>query len=192
MFEGFTRDIRVSLGMERRGWTDSPWTTRLLLAAGAALAGMALMYFLDPRQGRGRRHQTADRLGGTARRAVRSAEQAGRRVSAEAYGVQQKLRHVGPDASPPTHDATLKNKVETILFRDPDIPKGDISIHSEYGVIVLHGTARTPEEINEIEKRVRAIDGVVDVRNNLHLPNMPDQQWQEAVLSQRGSGSGTG
>ena len=99
--------------------------------------------------------------------------------------MQQKIRHLGPDANPPEDDATLKHKVESILFRDPDVPKGDININAEYGVIVLRGTARTPDEVNDIEQQVRAIDGVRDVDNRLHLPSMPDRQWEEAVLSQR-------
>ena len=162
---------------------------RLFAAAGAAAAaGAGLMYFLDPIQGRGRRSQTIDRLGGIFRRTARRGEQLGRRAAAEAYGVQQKIRHMGPDEDPPADDATLKQKVESILFRDPDLPKGDINVNAEHGVIVLRGTGRTPDQVNEIERRVRAIDGVRDVENQLHLPNMPDRQWEEAVLSQRGGG----
>lgn len=180
--------LKVALGREPSGWRRLP--LRLLAGVGAVLtAGMALMFFLDPRQGRGRRSQTVDRLSGVARRAARRSEQLGRAVAAQTYGVGQKIRHMGPDASPPEDDATLKQKVESILFRDPDVPKGDININAENGVIVLRGTARTPEQVNEIEKRVRAIDGVKNVESQLHLPNVPDRQWEEAVLSQRGSGS---
>jgi osmotically-inducible protein OsmY len=85
----------------------------------------------------------------------------------------------------PANDATLKAKVESLLFRDPDIPKGDISIHAEEGTVVLRGTARTPQEINDIEARVRSIHGVLGVRNMLHLPNMPAPEWSESTMTDR-------
>jgi hypothetical protein len=192
MFEQALSAAKRQLGLERSGPRWDPWIIGILVGAAALAAGMALMYFFDPRQGRGRRIQTVDRAGGTVRRAARRARQGGRRVAAEAYGIQQQVRHLGPDANLPENDATLRDKVESILFRDPGVPKGDINLHAEDGVIVLKGTARTPEEINEIEKRVRSIDGVRDVRSMLHLPNMPDPQWAEAVLRDRAPVPGGG
>ncbi|MDP8905294.1 MAG: BON domain-containing protein [Chloroflexota bacterium] len=181
MLERWFADLRKRLGQEPPPRTLPVWPTALGVAA-AFLVGMVAMYFLDPRLGRGRRAQTVDRTAGTARQAARKAGQAGRFVAAQAYGVTQKVRHLGRDAGEPENDAVLKSKVESILFRDPDLPKGDINIHAEDGVVVLKGTARTPDEINEIERRVAEIDGVQGVRNMLHLPNMPDPQWQEAAL----------
>jgi BON domain-containing protein len=67
-------------------------------------------------------------------------------------------------------DNTLTAKVMSELFSDPSIPKGDIDINSEYGVVVLRGVVRTPDAIKSIEKRVQSIAGVRDVRNLLHLP----------------------
>ena len=72
-------------------------------------------------------------------------------------------------------DNTLTAKVMSELFSDPDLPKGSIDVNSEYGVVVLRGEVRTPELIKEIEKRVRRIAGVRDVRNLLHLPKTPAQ-----------------
>jgi hypothetical protein len=185
MFRQAMSDARRRLGIERGGPRLDPWIFGLVVAFAALAAGLVMMYFFDPRQGRGRRTQTVDRAGGAVRRAVRRARQGGRRLAADVYGVQQRVRHLGPDANPPEDDATLRDKVESILFRDPDIPKGDINIHAEDGIIVLKGTAPTPEAIKEIEKRVRSIDGVRDVRSTLHLPNMPDPQWEESVVRDR-------
>jgi hypothetical protein len=188
MLKQLFKDLRAATSRQpRSGWRRLPLT--LIAGAGAAVAaGMGVMYFLDPRQGRGRRKETLHRVGGTARRTVRRGRQLSRRVGAEVYGLRQKILHIGPDANPPEDDATLKHKVESILFRDPDVPKGDININAEHGVIVLRGTAKTPEQLKDIERRVREIDGVGGVENQLHLPNMPDRHWEEAVLSQRGGG----
>jgi hypothetical protein len=151
-------------------------------AAAALGAGMALMYFLDPDRGRGRRAQTVDRIAGLFRQAGRRTEQVARRATAEAYGIGQHVRHIGPDRDEPENDAVLAHKVESVLFRDPQIDKGRIDINAENGTVVLRGIAETPERIHEIEGRVKAIDGVRDVENLLHLPNTPAPTRIEAPV----------
>jgi osmotically-inducible protein OsmY len=122
----------------------------------AALVGALAMYFLDPERGTYRRGVTRDRISG----------------SAEAYGVAQKLTHLDAD-EPPASDATLAQKVMTELFRDEEIPKGDINIDAARGVVFLRGEIERPDMIEHIESRVRRIDGVRDVRNLLHQPGTP-------------------
>ncbi len=183
MLDKAWREARRRLHLERRNeW----WQPRLFgVAAAALIAGLVSMYLFDPRQGRGRRHQAVDRVGGTLRRVVLRARRGGRQLAAAGYGVRQRLLHIGPDSHLPENDATLKSKVESILFRDPQIAKGDINVNAEEGVIVLRGTARTPDQVNEIERGVRSIHGVADVRNLLHLPNTPAPEWEQTVLAQR-------
>jgi osmotically-inducible protein OsmY len=40
-------------------------------------------------------------------------------------------------------DAALARKVETELFRDADVPKGDINVNAEDGVVFLRGRSKT-------------------------------------------------
>ena len=139
---------------------------------GGAL-GAAAMYFLDPDQGRRRRAIAGDRLAATFRRGGRQMQRAGRAAAAETYGVAQKAAHLTSVEEPPANDETLKQKVETELFRDPDIPKGQINVNVENGTVVLRGEVERPEQINAIEAAARKIPGVQNVQNLLHLPGAP-------------------
>lgn len=142
-----------------------------LVLAGAA--GAALAYFLDPVLGRRRRHVARDRLAAAVRRSTERLERMGRAASAEVYGVRQKVAHLGAEEERPPNDAALAQKVETELFRDPHVPKGDININAEYGVVVLRGKVQRPDEIRSVEATVRRIPGVRGVQNLLHLPGTP-------------------
>jgi hyperosmotically inducible periplasmic protein len=181
MDERIIDEARQRLELGRRKGAQS-WQLVVGSVTAALGAGMAAMYFFDPDRGRSRRAQTVDRIGSTLRRGGRRAGQAARRASAEAYGLSQQVRHMGPDAGVPENDAVLSHKVETVLFRDPGIDKGRININAEDGVVVLRGTAESPERIRDIEDRVRAIDGVKDVRSRLHLPETPAPGRPEALV----------
>jgi osmotically-inducible protein OsmY len=63
--------------------------------------------------------------------------------------------------------------VETIVFRDPAVPKGDLNINAENGTVFLRGQVESSELVEELGKRVRRISGVRQVENLLHLPGMP-------------------
>jgi len=100
-------------------------------------------------------------------------ERTQRKAVSDAYVVSQKMTHPGLTQDEPPNDATLAQKVMTELFRDPRIPKGSINVNSENGVVQLRGQVEHPEEILEIEGRVRRVPGVLDVENMLHLPGTP-------------------
>jgi len=143
---------------------------RLLLASAA---GAAVAYFLDPEQGRRRRNVTSDRLAATVRRGSRNLGRTGRYAAAEVYGLSQKARHLTPQEKLAPNDATLSQRVESEVFRNPEIPKGRINVNAEQGVVVLRGEVDRPEQIRSIEAAVRRVPGVVDVENLLHLPDTP-------------------
>ena len=132
--------------------------------------GVALTYFFDPQQGRGRRAQARDRIAGFFRRRVRQGERLGRGVSAQAEGLVQKAKHLEEEPKPQPDDVTLTRKVETEIFRDADIPKGQINVNAENGKIFLRGEVGQPELIKDLEKRARKVQGVQEVENLLHLP----------------------
>ncbi|MGH2451764.1 MAG: BON domain-containing protein [Candidatus Limnocylindria bacterium] len=136
----------------------------------AALAGAVLAFFLDPDRGKRRRLQTVDRARGVIRRVAERTGRGARFTTAQAYGIAQKAAHVGGHDGEPANDATLAQKVMSELFRDPDIPKGDINVNVARGVVYLRGEVEHPEDIRRIEASVRAIVGVRDVENLLHLP----------------------
>lgn len=143
---------------------EPPKRTHLwIVLAGAA--GAAAAFFLDPVSGKRRRHVTRDWVAARARGAGRRIRRAGRAAGAEAYGTWQAATHVG-ESVPPENDAVLAHKVESEALRQS---AGRINVNAEEGLVVLRGAVARPEEIDEIERRVRRVGGVRDVRNLLHL-----------------------
>lgn len=134
-----------------------------------AALGAAAMWFFDPVQGRRRRAVTRDRVLAFFRRGARKTRGTGRAVAAKAYGLSQRAAHVREEPKD-YDDATLKNKVETALFRKQDAPKGQVNVNAQNGVVQLRGEVGSPELIDELVERTREVQGVRDVENLLHLP----------------------
>ena len=144
-----------------------------LYLAAAALGTAAAVYFLDPAQGRRRRHVARDRTLSVARRGGRRTRKLVRHARSDAYGLGQRLRHRLPGRVPDLDDATLAHKVESVLFRDRDVPKGEINVNAENGVVFLRGQVGRPELVETLEARVRNVQGVRGVENLLHTPGTP-------------------
>ena len=142
-----------------------------LLALGA-LVGAALAYLFDPQSGRRRRAMLRDRSTAFARQGGRKTARASRAVAAEAYGVSQKVQHLKEEPKE-YDDATLAQKVQSEIFRDADVPKGQINVNAEDGIVVLRGEVDGPELMEELVARTRKVQGVRDVQNLLHLPGTP-------------------
>jgi osmotically-inducible protein OsmY len=143
-----------------------------------AAAGAAIAYLFDPQSGRRRRALLRDRGAALVRTGFRRLGRAGRHAQAEAYGLSQKAQHLQEAPKPTPDDVTLAQKVETELFRDPEVPKGQININAEKGVVVLRGEVGTPDLIRDLEERTRKVQGVEEVENLLHLPGSPAPMHQ--------------
>src|SRR4051812_1965833 len=142
-----------------------------LLALGAAVA--ALTFFFDPQNGNRRRSKTRDRVLAFFRRTGRQAGRAGQAAKSQAYGVTQKAVHIKERSKEEPDDATLAHKVETELFRGPDVPKGDINVNAEKGVVYLRGQVADEGLAETLGKSARKIQGVREVQNLLHTPGTP-------------------
>lgn len=70
-------------------------------------------------------------------------------------------------------DNTLAQKVKTEIFRDDSVPKGDINVNSEFGVVFLRGQVESDDQIQVLEQAAREVEGVRDVRNLLHTADTP-------------------
>jgi osmotically-inducible protein OsmY len=139
------------------------------LAAGAVV-GALLAFFLDARQGRRRRKELADRAAALVRRTARRGRRLARGAAAEAYGVGKKATHLREQPKEQPNDATLTAKVESEVFREAGMPKGQVDVNAENGVVILRGEVDRPELIEELERKTRKVHGVHDVENLLHLP----------------------
>jgi osmotically-inducible protein OsmY len=133
----------------------------------AAVGGAAFMYFSDSQNGRRRRHVTRDRALSLARHGARRGRKLVHHVSSDAKGYVERAKHARGGAEA-LDDTTLVDKVESIVFRDRDVPKGRININAENGVVFLRGEVDSPELVNALEERVRKVRGVRGVKNLLN------------------------
>lgn len=161
-----TRRARYAI----RGRESGGWMSRLLLAGGAALAGAGLALLLDPARGRARRARLADQTAATVRRGARITERVARRVTSDVGGKVTALKHANEESDPFPDDVTLADRVQTELFRDPSVPKGQINVNVERGIVVLRGEVPDDQMRGELIGRVESMPGVWAVRNLLHLP----------------------
>ncbi|HUQ22421.1 MAG TPA: BON domain-containing protein [Gaiellaceae bacterium] len=67
-------------------------------------------------------------------------------------------------------DATLKDKVESELFRDEHEVKGSISVNAQEGIVQLRGELPSQDLIDALVERTHQIHGVRGVESLLHLP----------------------
>jgi osmotically-inducible protein OsmY len=139
-----------------------------VFAVGGAL-GALLAYFFDPNNGTRRRHMFLDRVGAFFRSGGRRAGKAGRAVAADAYGFSQKVQHLKEEPKE-YDDATLADKIRSEVFRDPEIPKGNINVNVQQGVAQLRGEMPRPELIDDLVEQTRKVQGVREVENLLHVP----------------------
>lgn len=112
----------------------------------AAVGGMLAWFFFDPADGRRRRAELVRR--------------------APAF-----LRRGGPKEA--FNDPTLAGKVESEIFRDTEVPKGQVNVQAHDGVVELRGEVERPELIEQLVERARSIPEVREVENLLHLPGEP-------------------
>ena len=105
---------------KRRG--PSPWA----VTAGALLGALAV-YLFDPQRGKSRRALLVQWTSARVREGVRSLNQLGRYSSSTAAALPQRMISLNSAQRRPTpDDLTLRDRVESEVFRDPEMPKGEI------------------------------------------------------------------
>ena len=50
------------------------------------------------------------------------------------------------------------------------VPKGQVDVNAEDGVVFLRGEVESPDLVAELEKATRKVHGVREVENLLHTP----------------------
>jgi hypothetical protein len=138
--------------------------------------GALLTYFLDPQAGRRRRNRVRHQIGTAARRGwkgLAGLAGSGRTAGPGGPGTAPGLEPPDEDPLATPNDATLANKVRSVVGADPRVPKGRINVNAEGGVIVLRGELDQPGQVAAIEERARGVPGVRDVRNLVRLPDEP-------------------
>jgi hypothetical protein len=159
--------------MRKIGKRRDPPKGRAWLLVVGTLIGVVLGRLFDPISGRRRRAQIRD---GSVRFLHRRARNAGG-LAAHVKGIARKVTHLR-EKPKDFDDATLADKVKSELFRPAGIPKGQINVNVQNGVVQLRGEVSEPELIHDLEGRVRRIHGVRAVENLLHPPGVAAQMHQ--------------
>jgi osmotically-inducible protein OsmY len=103
-----------------------------------------------------------------------------RGATAETYGMSHRMVHLVPRSTDVADDETLRQRIESQLFRDRHLPKGDLNITCEHGMVILRGELETPMEIAQLAERVRRMPGVRGVHNLLHPRGTPAPNKQRS------------
>jgi osmotically-inducible protein OsmY len=135
---------------------------------GAAI-GAAAAWFLDPNDGTRRRNVVRDK---TTKYARRGKEEAARKATYAGETVKGKATAVAPGtgrepAGERLGDPALKAKVESEIFRDPDSPKGQVSVNVEDGVVYLRGELDDEAKIEGLREAAARVEGVRGVESLL-------------------------
>jgi osmotically-inducible protein OsmY len=146
--------------------------------AGAGF-GAAVTYFLDPRSGGERRGVARDKAGqvaasgpvqSVAHTAAQQAQSVRETATSQAQGVAAKAKQAATGGdSAPGDDNTLKNKVETEIFRDANAPKGSVVVTVVNGIVELRGEVDA-DWSQRLESDAGKVTGVRGVRNLTHRP----------------------
>ena len=157
----------------------------IAVAAGGLALGALLEYFLDPRTGRRRRHTARDRALSRMRRGERRALVRARRAELHAIGVARRTINARRRAEEQLDDVTLAQKVESQLFRRANVPKGQVSVNAEEGVVFLRGVMERQADIELMGEEARRIEGVRAVENLIHPPGTPAPHSRSRLERQR-------
>ena len=136
-----------------------------------AVLGAGIEYFIDPDRGRARRARAKELVGRTFGRTSRHLVHRLRHVEGVAYGVYRRASHLRMDE--PADDIALVDRVKSEIFTNPDIPKADLTMDAQKGVVTLRGQVEDGDHIRLIETAVGGVPGVTGVHNLLHLPGSP-------------------
>jgi osmotically-inducible protein OsmY len=153
---------------------------RTLLLGG--VVGALAAYFLDPQKGPRRRNVAMDRASSMMQRGAETASGAAQYAGGHVTGVIRETAPHQPD-NPNPDDITLKDRIESELFRDPRFSREHLNILVVDGVVDLHGQLPAQDQIDEVLRIVSDIPNVRGVMSYLHLPGTPAPNKEEALAA---------
>jgi osmotically-inducible protein OsmY len=139
-------------------------------ARGAAL-GAAAAYLFDPDAGNGRRAKLRDQAGALLRRSRERADELSRHATNVVEGKLHELDGTADDERD-MDDATIADRIRSEVLGRRELQAGGIVVNVDHGVAQLRGVVDRGF-MEDVVARTRAVPGVVDVENLLHLPDEP-------------------
>ena len=180
--ESVSTQIKKQTKLARNRKLGRRGPSRLPVMTGA-IVGAAVVYLFDPEKGRARRALLADWLGARARRGWRTVNQISARTGTTAAAFPQRMVQLRSMRPRPADDLTLRDRVESEVFRNPDLPKGQINLDVESGVVTIRGQVENAYQIANVEKAVLKVPGVAGVENLLHVDGTPAPNKSESRKS---------
>jgi osmotically-inducible protein OsmY len=151
-----------------------------------AAVGAAAAYLFDPDSGNGRRARLRDQAEALVRQSRERADGLSRHAG---NVIEGKLHELGgaADLDRAMDDGTIADRIrsEVLGRRGMD----GVVVNVENGVAQLRGSAPTAASIEDIVDRTRAVAGVLEVDNLMHLPDAPAPNKQAARSTGRRSSS---
>jgi osmotically-inducible protein OsmY len=149
------------------------------LLAAAGFGALAQHFLFERGRAAQRRRVARDRtraaLRRSARNAVRRAKYAGGVYAGIAHKSAHALPGVGAGKQQPD-DVTLAQKVESTAFRAAHVSKEHVNVNAENGIVFLRGWLEREDDIAELVKSARAVEGVRGVENLLHVHSSTERQ----------------
>jgi osmotically-inducible protein OsmY len=136
------------------------------------ITGALLVYFLDPKKGTDRRSWAGSVLN--------RGRDAAQNVGGPAQTIIRQTVFRGPD-NPNPDDNTLKDRIESEVFRDPRFSREHVNILVVDGIVDLHGQLPTQDQIDTLISQVEKINNVKGVQSYLHLPGTPAPNKEESL-----------
>jgi osmotically-inducible protein OsmY len=135
--------------------------------AAAGVVGAAGAYFLDPQSGTRRRHMLRDKAEAIVRKATNRARRQKEYRVHQAEGKVEAVKSKARPEKPAPNDQALAERVKSEIFQPADAPKGSVNINVEHGIVYLRGHVDKKDQIEELAKQARSVDGVRGVHNLL-------------------------
>ena len=180
--ESISTQVRKQAKLARSRMPRRGGPTRLSVLTGA-IAGAAAVYFFDPERGRARRAMLSDWMGARVRRGWRTVNEISARTGSSAAAFPQRMVQLRSMRPRPADDLTLRDRVESEVFRNSDLPKGRINFDVESGVVTIRGQVENAYQIANVEKAVLKVPGVAGVENLLHVDGTPAPNKAESRKS---------
>jgi osmotically-inducible protein OsmY len=150
---------------------------RLIKVGAAAAIGWFAAYIFDRDRGRARRARLRDQL---ARRGRQARQMVGRKARYSRGRLQGTAHRLTPGSgSPPADDHVLADRIRSQVLGP--MHEHNVNVDVVDGVVSLRGEVAEADERAELEKRIRRVAGVAEVRNLLHEPGSPAPNKADAL-----------
>ncbi|MCK9517961.1 MAG: BON domain-containing protein [Dehalococcoidia bacterium] len=168
---------------QRRSWFQRQrMAVQLGLVAAIAMStGAAFAMIFDPTAGRRRRALARDKMAKAWHRGNKRAGRMSRAGVGFVRGRAQRAFHAMRPRHYDSSDQVVVDRLESMVFRDPDVPKGSLNIDVVDGCAVLRGAVTSPYWIREMERRVLEVPGVQRVENLMHMVGTEAPNKMEAI-----------